>query len=85
MKSKNGSNPPVTSRKARIWYERPDCTWVKTNGALNGPIDPADAFANSVAEGMRATAAAEVPLPSGGGSEAVSKRSRMASPRIGPA
>jgi len=71
--------------KARIWYERPLGTWVKVKGAENGPTDPADAFAKNVVEGTRATAAAEVPVPSGGGSAAVSKSSRIASPRSVPA
>ena len=57
---------------------------MKVNGAENGPIAEAAAFPKSVACGMRASAAAPVPLPSGGGSAAVSKRNSTASPRAVP-
>jgi hypothetical protein len=57
---------------------------VKVNPAEKGPMPAAGGSPKSLACGICAIAVAEVPLPSGGGSAAVSKRKRMASPRAVP-
>ena len=70
--------------KARIWYRRPEGTWVKVNGAENGPMLVPGAFLNIDACGTRAMAAAPVPFPSRGGSAPASNSRTMASPRAVP-
>src|SRR2546427_12263599 len=55
---------------------------VNLNEAENAPAS--GVLPNSVDCGTRATAAASLPLPSGGGSGSVSKSSRIASPRALP-